>query len=61
VLEVSTDGTTYRQLAERVTAFSQMDPWVYLTPAHESARFVRVRGEHEGVLVLTEVEVYAHR
>jgi hypothetical protein len=58
VLEVSTDGISFRQLAERTTAFSVSDPWIVQTGAREDARFVRLRGKREGALVLNEVEVY---
>jgi F5/8 type C domain len=61
VLEVSSDGTSFRQLSERTSPFSESDPWIVETGAPENARFVRLRGKHHGVLVLSEVEVYGKR
>jgi hypothetical protein len=56
-LEVSDDGKSFRKIAERTEAFSEKDPWV-VRPASTFARLVRVRAEHNGYLVLSEVEIY---
>jgi hypothetical protein len=56
-LEVSDDGNSFRGIAERITPFSESDPWVVdLSP--KVARFVRLRREQRGILALSEVEVY---
>jgi hypothetical protein len=61
VVEVSRDGTSFRRLAERTSPFSESEPWIVETGAVDNARFVRLRVEHHGVLVLSEVEVYGKR
>ncbi|MGH7440275.1 MAG: discoidin domain-containing protein [Polyangiaceae bacterium] len=56
-LEVSDDGSTFRKIADRITPFSESDPWeVHVGPL--VTRFVRLRVLQRGVLVLSEVEVY---
>jgi hypothetical protein len=56
-LEVSDDGNSFRPIARRTEAFSQVDPWV-VDAQGVVARFVRLRGERPSVLVVSEVEVY---
>ncbi|HSY21569.1 MAG TPA: discoidin domain-containing protein [Polyangiaceae bacterium] len=56
VVEVSADGTAFRKIEERTTSFSEAEPWV-VKPTGTLARFVRVRVERRGVLVLSEIEV----
>jgi hypothetical protein len=57
VLEVSDDDRSYRPIAERTTPFNENDPWV-VKPPGERARFVRLRADHHGLLVLGEVVVH---
>jgi hypothetical protein len=59
-LEVSDDGTTYRQIAERAEPFSASDPWV-IKPAGVVTQYVRLHTLRKSYLVLGEVEVYGHR
>jgi hypothetical protein len=56
VVEASLDGMAFHKVEERTTAFSESEPWV-MTPGGTLARFIRIRVEHRGVLVLSEVEV----
>jgi hypothetical protein len=56
-LEISTDGVSFRKIAERTVLFSESDPWV-VDAGSVATRFVRLRVEHRAVLVLSEVEVY---
>jgi len=56
-LEVSTDGVSFRKIAERTVPFSEADPWVVDAGALVT-RFVRLRVERRAYLVLGEVEVY---
>lgn len=56
-LEVSDDGVSFRTVAQRPEPFSEYDPWL-INPAPLVTRFVRLRNEHHGWLVLSEVEVY---
>jgi hypothetical protein len=60
VLEVSDDGTNFREVARRTTAYSAVDPWV-VTLDRQSARFVKLRvdSNEPRELVLNELEVYA--
>jgi hypothetical protein len=60
VLEVSDDGTNFREVARRTTAYSAADPWV-VTLDRQSARFVKLRvdANEPRELVLNELEVYA--
>jgi hypothetical protein len=55
-LEVSDDGTTYRQIAERTQSFSQSDPWI-VRPDRTLARFVRLHVMRRSYLVVSEVVV----
>jgi hypothetical protein len=55
--EVSDDGVTYSQVAQRDEPFSQPDPWV-IKPRQLTARFVRFQTLRRSFLVLSEVEVY---
>lgn len=59
-LEVSDDGTNYREVAERVEPFSAFDPWV-VKPAGVSAQFVRIRTMRRSYLVVGELEVYGRK
>jgi hypothetical protein len=60
VLEISEDGTNFREVARRTTAYSASDPWTTKLDG-TSARFVRVRvdSNESKELVMTELEVYA--
>ena len=60
ILEVSDNGKSYRPIAERTTSFNEYDPWV-VKPAGQRARFVRLRADHHGLLVLGEVVVHGDR
>jgi hypothetical protein len=62
VLDLSEDGTNFREVARRTTAYSATDPWV-IRLDRQSARFVRLRvdANEPRELVLTELEVYAPR
>jgi hypothetical protein len=60
VLEVSADGSTYREIARRVIPFTRDRPW---SSRHEgvSARFLRLRAQAAprlSMIVLSEVEVF---
>jgi F5/8 type C domain len=57
VLEVSLDGKTYKEIAQRTAVFSETNPWE-ADLARVPARFVRVRLVRTGNLVLNELEVY---
>jgi hypothetical protein len=59
VLELSDDGTNFREVARRTTAYSATDPWT-IRLDKQAARFVRVRvdGDEPKELVLNELEVY---
>jgi hypothetical protein len=59
VLEVSDDSNSYRPVARRTTSFSEDAPWnVNLDGV--KARFVRLRADRHGHLVLGEVAVYGY-
>jgi hypothetical protein len=62
VLELSEDGTNFREVARRTTAYSATDPWI-IKLDHQSARFVKLRvdANEPRELVLSELEVYAPR
>jgi hypothetical protein len=62
VLELSEDGTNYREVARRTTAYTATDPWV-IRLDHPSARFLKLRvdANEPRELVLTELEVYASK
>jgi hypothetical protein len=62
VLELSEDGTNYREVGRRTTAYSATDPWVVKLDK-QSARFIKLRvdANEPRELVLTELEVYAPR
>jgi hypothetical protein len=57
-LEVSDDGSNYRQVAVRNDPFSEADPWEIAPPPPLAARFIRLRTLRRSYLVLGEVEVY---
>jgi hypothetical protein len=59
-LEVSDDGGTYKQVAERTEPFSAFDPWV-VKPTGVTAQFVRVRTLRRSYLVIGELEVYGKK
>jgi hypothetical protein len=59
-LEVSDDGSDYRQVASRTEVFSDYDPWVVKLEPSPVARYVRLRTMRQSYLVLGEVEVYGH-
>jgi len=60
VLELSDDGTNFREVARRTTAYTAADPWV-IDLDDQSARFVKLRIDSNETreLVLTELEIYA--
>jgi hypothetical protein len=55
-LEVSDDGTTFREIAQRTEAFSDFNPWVFKARSLVT-RFIRLRTKKHSVLVFNEVEV----
>lgn len=58
VLELSQDGKHFALAGRREAPFTQFEPWeVSLRPARQ-ARFVRLRADKTGLLVLSEIEVY---
>jgi hypothetical protein len=59
-LELSDDGTNFREIARRTTAYTAAVPWV-AELGGQSGRFVRLRADSNEPreLVLTELEVYA--
>jgi hypothetical protein len=59
VLELSDDGSNFREIARRTKAYTAADPWV-VELDHQSGRFVKVRvdSNEPRELVLTELEVY---
>lgn len=62
VLELSEDGTNFREVARRTTPYSAVDPWV-IKLDRQSAKFVRIRVDANEAkeLVLTELEVFSPR
>lgn len=58
-LEVSEDGTDYREIARRADPFSEQDPWV-ITAAPFVTRFLRLHTLRHSYLVLSEVEVFGN-
>ncbi len=59
-LEVSDDGSAYREVAIRGEPFSDYDPWVIKPAPPLVTRFVRLRTTRRSYLVLGEVEVYSN-
>jgi hypothetical protein len=57
-LELSEDGTNFKEIDRRTTSFGQYSPWKIRLDA-VPARWVRVKGKDGGVVVLNELEVYA--
>ncbi len=57
-LEISDDGTSYREIASRTEPFSDHEPWVFQPSPPIPARHVRLRTTKRSYLVLSEVEVY---
>jgi F5/8 type C domain len=57
-LELSGDGSAYRQVATRNEPFSESEPWVIAPPPPLAARFIRLRTLRKSYLVLGEVEVF---
>ena len=60
LLEVSDDDKAYREVARRTIPFSEDAPWNVALDGVK-ARFVRLRADHDGYLVLGEVSVYGTR
>lgn len=60
VVEVSADGTTFKQLGRREEHFAADPPWVLKTH-HEPVRLVRIKVMKRGYLALSEVEVYGKK
>jgi hypothetical protein len=56
-LEVSDDGTHYRELAARTEPFSDHDPWVFHPAPALTTRYLRLRTMRRSYLVLSEVVV----
>jgi hypothetical protein len=57
VLEFSSDGKTWIEVARRTTPYSQSNPWVATT--HGSpGRYVRVQVPRHGYIALSEIEVF---
>jgi hypothetical protein len=62
VVEVSMDGTTYREIGRREEHFGTRPPWIIDTRAHpEPARYVRLRVPRHGYIALSEVEVFGKK
>jgi hypothetical protein len=59
-LEVSDDGVHFRKIAERSEPFSRANPWV-IRPDVLSTRFLRLHTQRRSFLVLSKVEVFAHK
>ncbi|HET7539579.1 MAG TPA: discoidin domain-containing protein [Polyangiaceae bacterium] len=57
-LELSKDGESFQQILVRKKAFSNYEPWNVSLPPGTTARYVRLRREEKGVLVVSELEVY---
>jgi hypothetical protein len=55
--EVSDDGIAYRTVATKTDTFVPLLPWV-VKPLQVATRFVRLRFQRPGALVLTEVVLY---
>jgi len=60
VVELSEDGTNFREVGRRTTAYSTADPWV-IKLDRQPAKFVRLRvdSNEPRELVMTELEVFA--
>lgn len=59
-LEVSDDGSSYRQIGLRTEPFSASDPWV-VKPVDVTAQFIRLRTLRNSYLVLGEVEAFGQK
>jgi hypothetical protein len=59
VLEVSDDDSSYRPVARRTMPFTEDAPW-NVSLDRVNARFVRLRADRHGHLVLGEVAVYGY-
>jgi hypothetical protein len=59
-VEVSTDGSSYREIGRRDAHFAADPPWV-VAGNHVPARYVRVKVLHRGYLALSEVEVFGKK
>jgi hypothetical protein len=56
-LDISVDGSGWREVDRRTTPYSQAQPWV--TKIHSPpVRYVRVRRPVRGVIAISEIEVY---
>jgi hypothetical protein len=60
VAELSIDAQTFDVIGRREAPFSQDEPWV-LAVRGLRGRYVRVRRERPGALVLTEVAVFGRK
>src|SRR5260370_173371 len=58
ILEVGTDGSSFKQLAVRETVFSRTDPWV-LDRLDETVRYIRLRTTGRTYIALTELAAYS--
>ncbi len=58
ILEVGTDGSSFKQLAVRETVFSRTDPWV-LDRLDETVRYIRLRKTGRTYIALTELAAYS--
>ena len=60
VVELSSDGKTYKEIARRETHFDGNPPWI-VHASGERARYVRLRVARRSYLALSEVEVFGRR
>jgi hypothetical protein len=60
VVELSTDGKTYADLARRDDHFDSDPPWI-VEAGGQPARYVRVRVARKSYLALSEVEVFGRK
>ncbi|MDP9001383.1 MAG: hypothetical protein M3O46_14875, partial [Myxococcota bacterium] len=60
VVELSTDGKTYAELARRDDHFDSDPPWI-VEAGGRRARYVRVRVARKSYLALSEVEVFGRK
>jgi hypothetical protein len=65
LVEVSIDGTTYKEIGRREEHFGTSPPWIIdaraRSPQGEPARYVRVRVPRRGYIALSEVEVFGKK
>ncbi len=60
LVELSTDGKTYAELARRTEHFDADPPWV-IDGHRQRARYVRLRVPRVGYIALSEVEVFGKK